>query len=132
MSLSVSDGPDPLAGTHVAKHTRRSRKSDTSANPGFGAKLWVAFSATGNNLDAIEYTYVVLELIARKRLSDAREAKHVERVARAGDGANAKDPGEYQGLGRSRCPPETRWQLLHSWAFTTNPPALRAGACSHG
>lgn len=47
----------------MAKKTKTVDKSDSSANLGFEAKLWLAADKLRNNMDAAEYKHVVLGLI---------------------------------------------------------------------
>ncbi len=110
------DGETHSAGTPVAKRSTRTKKTDTSANLGFEAKLWAAADALRNNMDAAEYKHVVLGLIFLKYISDAFEAKHAELAAQAADGANAEDPDEYRAHNIFWVPPEARWQYLKSMA----------------
>lgn len=49
----------------------RTKKSDSSANIGFEAKLWLAADKLRNNMDAAEYKHVVLGLIFLKYISDS-------------------------------------------------------------
>ena len=49
---------------------RQSKKTDTTANLGFEAKLWAAADALRNNMDAAEYKHVVLGLIFLKGASN--------------------------------------------------------------
>ncbi|MBK6844312.1 MAG: SAM-dependent DNA methyltransferase [Gemmatimonadetes bacterium] len=100
----------------MAKRSTRSKKTDTSANLGFEAKLWAAADALRNNMDAAEYKHVVLGLIFLKYISDAFEAKHAELAAQAADGANPEDPDEYRAHNIFWVPPEARWQYLKSMA----------------
>ncbi|MBK6458207.1 MAG: SAM-dependent DNA methyltransferase [Gemmatimonadetes bacterium] len=100
----------------MAKRSTRTKKTDTSANLGFEAKLWAAADALRNNMDAAEYKHVVLGLIFLKYISDAFEAKHAELAAQAADGANPEDPDEYRAHNIFWVPPEARWQYLKSMA----------------
>ncbi len=78
--------------------TRSSKASDSSANLGFEAKLWLAADKLRSNMDAAEYKHVVLGLIFLKYISDSFEEHHAKlvqgsvRASRAGIGAPA-DPG---------------------------------------
>ena len=69
----------------------KAKKTDTTANLGFEAKLWAAADALRNNMDAAEYKHVVLGLIFRKYISDAFEAKHAELEAERAQGADPED-----------------------------------------
>ena len=55
---------------------QKAKKTDTGANLGFEAKLWLAADKLRSNMDAAEYKHVVLGLIFLKYISDAFEAKH--------------------------------------------------------
>lgn len=100
----------------MATRSTRTKKSDTSANLGFEAKLWAAADALRNNMDAAEYKHVVLGLIFLKYISDAFEAKHTELTALKGSGADPEDPDEYRAHNIFWVPPEARWQYLRSMA----------------
>ncbi len=100
----------------MAKRSTRSKKSDTTANLGFEAKLWAAADALRNNMDAAEYKHVVLGLIFLKYISDAFEAKHAELAADKKSGADPEDPDEYRAHNIFWVPPEARWQYLRSMA----------------
>jgi len=67
------------------------KKTDTTANLGFEAKLWAAADALRNNMDAAEYKHVVLGLIFLKYISDAFEARHAELAAQKAEGADPED-----------------------------------------
>ena len=86
--------------------------NNTSANPGFEAKLWAAADALRNNMDAAEYKHVVLGLIFLKYISDAFEAKHAELEAQRMQGADPEDPDEYRAASIFWVPKEARWQHL--------------------
>ena len=91
---------------------RQSKKTDTTANLGFEAKLWAAADALRNNMDAAEYKHVVLGLIFLKYISDAFEAKHAELAAQQAEGADPEDRDEYRAASIFWVPKEARWQHL--------------------
>jgi type I restriction enzyme M protein len=98
----------------------KTRKSDTTANLGFEAKLWAAADALRNNMDAAEYKHVVLGLIFLKYISDAFEAKHAELEAQRKTGADPEDPDEYRAASIFWVPKEARWQHLKASAPQPN------------
>jgi type I restriction enzyme M protein len=49
---------------------KATRKTESSANIGFEAKLWLSADKLRNNMDAAEYKHVVLGLIFLKYISD--------------------------------------------------------------
>ena len=100
----------------MATRSPRSKKSDTTANLCFEAKLWAAADALRNNMDAAEYKHVVLGLIFLKYISDAFEAKHAALAADKKSGADPEDPDEYRAHNIFWVPPEARWQYLRSMA----------------
>ena len=64
---------------------------------GFEAKLWAAADALRKNMDAAEYTHVVLGLIFLKYISDAFEARHAEFEAHAGRLGDLPAPRTWRG-----------------------------------
>ncbi len=101
--------------------TKASKKnSDSSANLGFEAKLWLTADKLRNNMDAAEYKHVVLGLIFLKYISDTFEehrAKLLEGAAsKKGDyaGANAEDPDEYRAENVFWVPADARWSHLQA------------------
>ncbi len=70
----------------------RSKKSssNSSANIGFEAKLWLTADKLRSNMDAGEYKHVVLGLIFLKYISDSFEEKHGQLVKESGAIAFAK------------------------------------------
>jgi type I restriction enzyme M protein len=69
------------------------KNNDTTATPGFEAKLWAAADALRNNMDAAEYEHVILGMIFLKCISDAFEAKHAELEAqKATSPSTARNP----------------------------------------
>ncbi len=97
---------------------RKAAKTDTTANLGFEAKLWLTADKLRNNMDAAEYKHVVLGLIFLKYISDSFEAHHVKLVAGKGDyaGANPEDPDEYRAENIFWVPQEARWSYLQGRA----------------
>jgi type I restriction enzyme M protein len=91
---------------------KKLKKTDTTANLGFEAKLWAAADALRNNMDAAEYKHVVLGLIFLKYISDAFEAKHAELAAQKAEGADPEDRDEYRAASIFWIPKEARWQHL--------------------
>src|SRR6267378_7875430 len=94
------------------------RNSDSSANIGFEAKLWLAADKLRSNMDAGEYKHVVLGLIFLKYISDTFEEHHAKLVKGEGDyaGANAEDPDEYRAENIFWVPPAARWTYLQNSA----------------
>jgi type I restriction enzyme M protein len=56
-------------------------QSNSSADLGFEAKLWLAADRLRSNMDAGEYKHVVLGLIFLKYISDTFEEHHAKLVA---------------------------------------------------
>jgi type I restriction enzyme M protein len=73
-------------------------KTETGANLGFEAKLWLTADKLRNNMDAAEYKHVVLGLIFLKYISDTFEEHRAKLLAGEGEyaGANPEDPDEYK------------------------------------
>ena len=100
----------------------KKKKTDTSANIGFEAKLWLAADKLRNNMDAAEYKHVVLGLIFLKYISDSFDEHHAKLVegslAKAGEykGANPEDKDEYLAASVFWVPKEARWARLQSRA----------------
>ncbi len=90
----------------------KTKKSDSTSDLPFEAKLWAAADALRNNMDAAEYKHVVLGLIFLKYISDAFEGKHAELVAAKKDGADPEDQDEYKAAGIFWVPKEARWAHL--------------------
>src|SRR5438270_6886794 len=97
---------------------RSNSSSNSSANLGFEAKLWLAADKLRSNMDAAEYKHVVLGLIFLKYISDAFEEHHAALVAGAGEyaGADPEDPDEYKALNVFWVPPGARWTYLQNSA----------------
>ena len=51
-------------------HGKSNGSKDSSANPGFEAKLWLSADKPRDNMDAAEYKHVVLDLFFLKYISD--------------------------------------------------------------
>ncbi|MBI4996671.1 MAG: SAM-dependent DNA methyltransferase [Rhodocyclales bacterium] len=92
------------------------KKSDTTANLGFEAKLWLAADKLRNNMDAAEYKHVVLGLIFLKYISDSFDEHHAKLIAGQGDyeGANPEDKDEYLAANVFWVPKEARWTHLQA------------------
>ena len=78
----------------MAKGTK---KTESNANLGFEAKLWLSADKLRNNMDAAEYKHVVLGLIFLKYISDTFDEHHAKLKEGKGDfkGANPEDKDEY-------------------------------------
>src|SRR5450432_3708877 len=94
----------------------RSSSSNSTANLGFEAKLWLAADKLRNNMDAAEYKHVVLGLIFLKYISDAFEEKHAALVADKKHGADPEDRDEYLSENVFWVPKEARWTFLQGSA----------------
>jgi type I restriction enzyme M protein len=57
----------------MARSGSSNRKTESGANIGFEAKLWLAADKLRSNMDAAEYKHVVLGLIFLKYISDSFE-----------------------------------------------------------
>jgi len=95
---------------------KSSTKTDSSANLGFEAKLWIAADKLRNNMDAAEYKHVVLGLIFLKYISDTFDEHHAKLVAGGGDykGADPEDKDEYLAANVFWVPKEARWAHLQA------------------
>ena len=91
-----------------------SKNSDSSANIGFEAKLWLAADKLRNNMDAAEYKHVVLGLIFIKYISDAFEEMRANLIAGKGEykGSDPEDADEYRAENVFWVPKEARWSHL--------------------
>ncbi len=91
-------------------------KTNSSANIGFEAKLWLAADKLRSNMDAAEYKHTVLGLIFLKYISDSFEEHHAKLIAGKGEyaGANAEDPDEYKAENVFWVPKEARWSHLQA------------------
>jgi len=99
----------------MAKGTK---KTESNANLGFEAKLWLSADKLRNNMDAAEYKHVVLGLIFLKYISDTFDEHHAKLVAGQGDfkGANPEDKDEYLAANVFWVPVDARWPQLQSRA----------------
>src|SRR5216110_2347875 len=97
---------------------KSSVRTNTSANSGFEAKLWLAADKLRSNMDAAEYKHVVLGLIFLKYISDSFEEHHAKLIAGEGEyvGANPEDPDEYRAENIFWVPPAARWTYLQNSA----------------
>ena len=95
-----------------------SSSSQSSANLGFEAKLWLSADKLRNNMDAAEYKHVVLGLIFLKYISDTFDEHHAKLVAGEGDfaGANPEDKDEYLAANVFWVPVDARWPQLQARA----------------
>ena len=90
------------------------KNTDSTANIGFEAKLWLAADKLRNNMDAAEYKHVVLGLIFIKYISDAFEEMRTKLIEGKGDyeGADPEDADEYRAENVFWVPKEARWSHL--------------------
>jgi type I restriction enzyme M protein len=95
---------------------KKASSTETSANVGFEAKLWLAADKLRSNMDAAEYKHVVLGLIFLKYISDSFDEQHAKLVAGEGqyEGANPEDPDEYKAENVFWVPTEARWSHLQA------------------
>jgi type I restriction enzyme M protein len=100
------------------KRASKTAKTDSTANLGFEAKLWLAADKLRNNMDAAEYKHVVLGLIFLKYISDTFEEHRAKLLAGEGDyaGANPEDPDEYKAENVFWVPADARWSHLQASA----------------
>lgn len=90
--------------------------TNTSANLGFEAKLWLTADKLRNNMDAAEYKHVVLGLIFLKYISDTFEEHRARLVEGKGEykGANPEDKDEYKAENVFWVPKDARWSFLQA------------------
>src|SRR5438270_2055833 len=102
----------------MARSKSNKASTNSSANIGFEAKLWLAADKLRSNMDAAEYKHVVLGLIFLKYISDSFEEHHAKLVAGQGDyaGSNPEDPDEYRAENIFWVPPAARWTYLQNSA----------------
>lgn len=102
----------------MARIKSSATQTDSSANIGFEAKLWLAADKLRNNMDAAEYKHVVLGLIFLKYISDSFEEHRTQLVAGKGDfeGADPEDKDEYLAANVFWVPKEARWAHLQARA----------------
>jgi type I restriction enzyme M protein len=95
---------------------KKASSTESSANVGFEAKLWLAADKLRSNMDAAEYKHVVLGLIFLKYISDSFDEQHARLVAGEGqyEGANPEDPDEYKAENVFWVPTEARWSHLQA------------------
>jgi type I restriction enzyme M protein len=95
---------------------KKASSTESSANVGFEAKLWLAADKLRSNMDAAEYKHVVLGLIFLKYISDSFDEQHAKLVAGKGqyEGANPEDPDEYKAENVFWVPTEARWSHLQA------------------
>jgi type I restriction enzyme M protein len=100
----------------MARRKSNGSKSDSSANLGFEAKLWLAADKLRNNMDAAEHKHVVLGLIFLKYISDSFDEHHARLIEGKGDyeGANPEDKDEYLAANVFWVPKEARWAHLQA------------------
>jgi type I restriction enzyme M protein len=100
----------------MARRKSSNAATQSSANIGFEAKLWLAADKLRNNMDAAEYKHVVLGLIFLKYISDTFEEHRVKLLAGQGDyaGANPEDPDEYKAENVFWVPADARWSYLQA------------------
>jgi type I restriction enzyme M protein len=103
---------------YMARGKSNNSSSNSSANIGFEAKLWVAADKLRSNMDAAEYKHVVLGLIFLKYISDSFEEHHAKLLVAEGEyaGANPEDPDEYRAENIFWVPPAARWAYLQNSA----------------
>ena len=96
----------------------KTKSTESTANIGFEAKLWLAADKLRNNMDAAEYKHVVLGLVFLKYISDSFEEHRAKLVAGAGDykGSNPEDADEYRAENVFWVPKEARWSYLQASA----------------
>ncbi len=96
----------------------RKEKSDSGANPGFEAKLWLMADKLRNKMDAAENKHVVIGLIFLQYTSDSFEAHRAKLMGGEGDyaGANPEDPDEYLTANIFWEPADARWPYLQASA----------------
>src|SRR6266487_2098796 len=102
----------------MARARSNNNKTNSAANIGFEAKLWLAADKLRSNMDAAEYKHVVLGLIFLKYISDSFEEHHAKLLAGEGEyaGANPEDPDEYRAENIFWVPPAARWTYLQNSA----------------
>ncbi len=89
-------------------------QSDSAANLGFEAKLWLAADKLRNNMDAAEYKHVVLGLIFLNTFPMRSSELHERLAGRSRPRADPEDPDEYRAEGVFWVPPEARWSHLQN------------------
>jgi type I restriction enzyme M protein len=91
-------------------------QSNSAANLGFEAKLWLAADKLRNNMDAAEYKHVVLGLMFLKYISDSFEEMRSKLVAGKGSyaGSDPEDADEYKAENVFWVPKAARWSHLQA------------------
>jgi type I restriction-modification system DNA methylase subunit len=89
-------------------------KTNSSANIGFEAKLWLAADKLRSNMDAAEYKHVVLGLIFLKYISDSFEEHHAKGFEGRHEGTAATGRGREQVEGAAGTQPLTLNHFLES------------------
>src|SRR5881394_3973852 len=102
----------------MARSVSSNKRTESGANIGFEAKLWLSADKLRSNMDAAEYKHVVLGLIFLKYISDSFEEHHAKLIAGEGEytGANPEDPDEYKAENVFWVPPAARWTYLQNSA----------------
>lgn len=102
----------------TSKTKSAGKSSDSTANIGFEAKLWLAADKLRSNMDAAEYKHVVLGLIFLKYISDSFEEHNAKLKEGKGEykGADPEDPDEYKAENVFWVPKEARWEHLQGKA----------------
>jgi type I restriction enzyme M protein len=97
-----------------SKQTRLCKKKASSncAVLGFEEKLWKAADKLRNNMDAAEYTHVVLGLIFLNYISEVFEEVHQELVNDPEKLSDTVEIDEYKMRNVFWVPPKARWSLL--------------------
>ena len=100
----------------MAKKTKTVEKSESTANIGFEAKLWLAADKLRNNMDAAEYKHVVLGLIFLKYISESFEEHYNKLKEGKGDykGSDPEDQDEYLAENVFWVPKAARWSYLQA------------------
>jgi len=95
-----------------------SKPTNSSANLGFEAKLWLSSDKLRNNMDVAEYKHVVPGLIFLNYISDTFDEHHAKLIAGEGyfAGANPEDKDEYLADDVFWVPVDARWPQLQSRA----------------
>jgi type I restriction enzyme M protein len=87
----------------MARARSNNDNTNSSANIGFEAKLWLAADKLRSNMDAAEYKHVVLGLIFLRYISDSFEEHHAGLLTGEGEYAgfvlangsmSSQQPGE--------------------------------------
>ena len=108
----------PTFPSRTARAKSSASSGHSTATTGFEAKLWLTADKLRNNMDAAEYTHVVLGLIFLKYTSGTFEEHRAKLLAGQGDyaGANAEAPDDYKAENVFWVPADARWSRLQSSA----------------